>query len=310
MIPATFVVAEHGLARLGTCTEEAVHQFLDVLDAAEASARVVAWEEVFSVPTDPFPTLSDFLYRPDSPMDRDLRLLLGRRIERMSFWGAAEGSPELEWTDGDDSVDIAPSIGLCVSRVGAEPWALLSLAASPSIAGLCQMRPLGGTGSAAAVWCVVEIDHLTAFWRDSLTRYEATPTEISAASAAAFPRTHFAPEVWTQTNRFEGSWRDVRERLVEVLSGLDDGATAVFAVESQNDMRARVMSATYGVDCSPESPNTHRNATAMRRREAEFDGIVHVCEWHAKLEPHQNRVHFAVAEGRLLVGIFAKHLPT
>ena len=74
-------------------------------------------------------------------------------------------------------------------------------------------------------------------------------------------------------------------------------------------IRAR-MKALAGVDCSMESPSTHGNLAAMREREVDFGGHTLLCEWHAKLERHQNRVHFKVQNGRVFVGMFVDHLST
>ncbi len=52
----------------------------------------------------------------------------------------------------------------------------------------------------------------------------------------------------------------------------------------------------------------------MRLRDVEFNGQVYHCEWHSKIEPHRNRIHFCVidgiAEARVLIGIFHEHLAT
>ncbi|MQY29478.1 hypothetical protein [Nocardia aurantia] len=70
------------------------------------------------------------------------------------------------------------------------------------------------------------------------------------------------------------------------------------------------MSVVAEVVCSPESANTHANRAAMRRRTVRFGDRSIVCEWHAKLEPTRNRVHFAIEEDRVYIGLFVDHLPT
>jgi hypothetical protein len=48
-------------------------------------------------------------------------------------------------------------------------------------------------------------------------------------------------------------------------------------------------------------------------RDIEFGGEIHRCEWHAKLEPQRNRIHFALPcaglGDRVLIGMFVEHLP-
>ena len=52
----------------------------------------------------------------------------------------------------------------------------------------------------------------------------------------------------------------------------------------------------------------------MRLRDVEYGGEVYRCEWHSKLEPHRNRIHFHVIGGKgepeVLIGIFHEHLAT
>lgn len=52
----------------------------------------------------------------------------------------------------------------------------------------------------------------------------------------------------------------------------------------------------------------------MRERDVTHDGTVFRCEWHAKLEPNRNRIHFSEPSehlaGRVLAGIFVDHLNT
>ena len=68
-----------------------------------------------------------------------------------------------------------------------------------------------------------------------------------------------------------------------------------------------------GIEVSIEG-NTRNSESLMRLRDVEFRGQTHRCEWHSKIEPHRNRIHFCVidnmAETRILIGIFTEHLPT
>jgi hypothetical protein len=63
-----------------------------------------------------------------------------------------------------------------------------------------------------------------------------------------------------------------------------------------------------------QSPNTHRNSAAMNQRDVLFGRHSIRCEWHLKIQPHRDRVHFmfghqSVDPSKILVGIFAEHLP-
>jgi hypothetical protein len=152
---------------------------------------------------------------------------------------------------------------------------------------------------------------LPAFWR-SLFALESVPEdEFFALSMLAFPSSVFHPNLSFQ--RFDGSYPLLRDRVVAVLAALDD----YFGIEFRkcNGLPHQVQAAfgRYGFDLSPESPNTRKSERLMRLRDVEYEGRVYRCEWHAKLEPHRNRIHFAVtnnSDDRIFVGIFADHLPT
>jgi hypothetical protein len=64
---------------------------------------------------------------------------------------------------------------------------------------------------------------------------------------------------------------------------------------------------------SRESVKTHSNNSAMRLRDVEFNGDKITCEWHTKLRPEIDRIHFAFGGScgdKILIGIFVDHLPT
>jgi len=53
----------------------------------------------------------------------------------------------------------------------------------------------------------------------------------------------------------------------------------------------------------------------MKEREVIIDGELIICEYHIKLTPTYDRIHFHpgkqdIAEGKIIIGIFAKHLNT
>ena len=73
------------------------------------------------------------------------------------------------------------------------------------------------------------------------------------------------------------------------------------------------ISSRLGIQISIEG-NTRGSGRLMRLRDVEFRGQVYRCEWHSKLEPNRNRIHFQVIDGiaetKILIGIFHEHLAT
>ncbi|OHU86488.1 MULTISPECIES: hypothetical protein [Pseudoalteromonas] len=112
--------------------------------------------------------------------------------------------------------------------------------------------------------------------------------------------------------------QDLYKWIVEVLSYLNDFGQEKY-LESPGQFINHASS--NGVDLSPESPNTKSSAKKMRERDISIKSQSVRCEWHAKYLHDRGRIHFHFGinllpeitqetKGRLIVGIFAKHLTT
>ncbi|WP_417355700.1 hypothetical protein [Gallaecimonas pentaromativorans] len=106
--------------------------------------------------------------------------------------------------------------------------------------------------------------------------------------------------------------------LLKHLDYLNDYAQSDFNGESHFFIRK---AASKGVELSPDSSKTHENARAMKERNVDVEGSSILCEWHTKITKTAGRVHFnfgkSVSEevanvtgGRVIIGIFNKHLTT
>ena len=73
------------------------------------------------------------------------------------------------------------------------------------------------------------------------------------------------------------------------------------------------VAATVGLDLSIEG-GTRQSERLMALRDVTFGNRHYRCEWHSKLEPHRNRIHFHpgddATDGCVLIGIFTEHLRT
>ena len=99
-------------------------------------------------------------------------------------------------------------------------------------------------------------------------------------------------------------------KVVDHLGRINDSFPEVYAAE--NGMPNEI-SSWLGIDVSIEG-NTRSSERLMRLRDVEFRGQVYRCEWHSKIEPNRNRIHFRVIDGasetEILIGIFHEHLRT
>ena len=163
----------------------------------------------------------------------------------------------------------------------------------------------------AEIFFFAASSELVKFWR-RLYELEDTPEEdFFALAHRAFPALIFHADL--SFRRFSGAYRDLRPAVVTHLAVLNDQFMAAY--EQANGIARQIESALASAGCtgvSPESPGTHKNQQAMSQRDVQHDGATVRCEWHAKLEPHRNRIHFAFGDrfgGRVFIGIFAEHLP-
>ena len=154
---------------------------------------------------------------------------------------------------------------------------------------------------------------LEEFYRFMLSFEEVSRQEFPKWTAFAFERLRFALEVSSQIGRFRQRYEAIRDDIIKHLSVINDEFVSML-VEGATlpDICKRVK-----IDISPESPKTHGNASAMKEREVEFEGKKIVCEFHSKLTPTHDRIHFSPTLRKdqkdrqyLVVGPFAEHLTT
>lgn len=148
-------------------------------------------------------------------------------------------------------------------------------------------------------------------WRSVFDTEAVGEQDFFAIAAFAFPTLAFQPQL--RFGRFTGSYMAVRDAVVRILSAIEDHFGSVLTECKGLPYDVDAAMGRYGVDLSPESPKTRASESLMRQRDVDYDGTTYRCEWHAKIEPHRNRIHFTLPtqgpQGHILIGIFAEHLP-
>lgn len=147
-------------------------------------------------------------------------------------------------------------------------------------------------------------------WRSAyLSDHRSDYSMLEAFASEMFPAIEFADSAWSKLGSLDGSPQEIVEGVISHLGVLNDFVVELWNREVTTGAREAQLRA-LGVVASMESPNTHRNRTAMRARSFKFGERTVLCEWHTKLRPDVNRIHFAVNEGRVFVGTIIGHLPT
>ena len=155
------------------------------------------------------------------------------------------------------------------------------------------------------VFVVTPADH-PRFYRTLYSVEHIPEGEFFEVAANAFPNLVFAPTV--DFRHFKGSYALRRTEVVHHLSLINDSFPELYKFEHGLSER---ISIRLGIPVSIEG-NNRNSETLMRTRYVEFGGQAYRCEWHSKLEPHQNRIYFHIGDegtdGKILIGIFHEHL--
>lgn len=305
-----FVIDESGFAfddESPSAVEGSFAAFLGVLEYTRSTpAQVRRSDLLFDIESASGRSLVDHLC--DREIDRDLRTELWSRLDRTTVY--EEVPDEFECDIDGVRTTFAPSACVALSKaLGGYDLACLSTEQAGR-SGVCSVSGVADHPASGEVYFIAREADAPGFWRRLLRRDRHDDADLDGYSELSFPNLVFAEGIWNQISRFEGPRLVVWPILMDTLAGLDDFAVEVWSEQVEPHRRMEQMRLRARVDCSPESPKTHANVKAMKTRTVTFSGDPVVCEWHAKLERHRNRVHFAVRGGRVYVGIFVDHLVT
>lgn len=182
-------------------------------------------------------------------------------------------------------------------------------------------------GIATLHWITDESEHRE-FWRDSIIILGGGKEVLRERAPHAYPDLYFPATAWGGLNDLS-SYLALRQEIWKYLGVLDDSAHWVFtfpppalikgepagpdrtAAPSQQVIEKRFQN--LGLVLSPEKPNVFARKECRTAREIVISDLTLYCHWHAKLQPHIDRIHIhpPVAQSRqkVVVAIFHKHLP-
>lgn len=263
--------------------------------------------------------LCDFVYDPkNSQVSPDTRRLLAILLDKCQSW------PEDE-LGCLDTVQLQPPTGNgSASSTIVDPALSIGVALARGLAGRSIACLVFGGSKRRGFWKASTTEDsdnlfffatpvdLPLFWRSLFGREQVKEHEFFALGQYAFPNLILHPDL--DFGRFDGNYLDLRDKVTRILAAINDEFTA--AMRTHSGIPAQVAAALghLGLDLSPESPSTRSSSKLMAQRTVQLSGESYRCEWHAKLERHRNRIHFALPnpalDGRILVGIFIDHLDT
>ncbi|KUL62711.1 hypothetical protein [Streptomyces sp. NRRL S-1521] len=260
--------------------------------------------------------LYDVLYEGEAPRaGRDARLRMIRLMDRCPSWDTdVAGLPEQVEVAGS-AQELAWS--LCYAWWRARQGQHITCLVFPDgdrrgWLPVSAVDVATGEPVTEEVFHLAEASALSEFWRSLFTREEVPEPEFFGRAHTAFPRLAFADSL--SFRKFDGTYAEMRDWVVQVLSVVHDHFADALARHKGQPHQVQAELGRFGLDLSPESPNTRSKPRAMKQREVDHEGETYRCEWHGKKERHRNRIHFSLPDtrlgGRILIGIFVDHLDT
>lgn len=262
--------------------------------------------------------LCDFLYGTikNDEISRDTRLLLISQLDRCTSWDEDEaGSMDAVTIHQPDSpehptaCDPAFSIGIALEHAGRGHNVACLVFPTANCHGFCQVR---GQGDNAEIFFFSDPDELDVFWRSLFSLERIRESHFFELAELAFPKLVLHPSL--NFRHFEGRYVDLYGKTVQILSAVNDHFATIIESSAGIPHEISAKFGAFGVDLSPESPKTRGSTTLMAHRMVHLNEQGYCCEWHAKLEPHRNRIHFSLPArdlgGRIVIGRFTVHLPT
>lgn len=167
------------------------------------------------------------------------------------------------------------------------------------------------------------------YWRSVIALESFRLDSLLRNASRAYPNLYFVDGVVAQASGLAGGYTASRQRIHLALVALNDWghwaftcappaispADAVapyFGLRPTNQLIEQRF-AGLGLDAAPENPNVYNDRACREARETKVKGKVLYCEWHIKLEPHRNRIHFHPpvheSDDRVIVGMISEHLP-
>jgi hypothetical protein len=235
--------------------------------------------------------LMDVLFSKALLIDDEVRLLLIRELDAITDW------------DNEDDRDSS------------ETFAIAKLTRREPTACIVFEQYAERLPGPPVLHRVAEYKQLLAFYREAPEIGDFDEFAYFRQAALAFPHLFFKPDIARECRRFSEPYRAIRPELTRALAALGDLLPVLCKANTDLRVVQKEFTVTTGFEISPDSPNTHKNQKAMRERDVIIGGTRLRCEWHVKLKPQIDRIHFhfgdaKVSDNRIIVGILTDHLTT
>ncbi len=280
----------------------------------EDEQEIARWSQLEFVQMTPELSIADLLYdEAKSPLDKELRLLFMHTIQRCRHWDD-DFAPTDASLEAPDSFLESHSLEY-VFETNLKHHGVSCLCLKKHDQPIGPLKVKKGDRE-ADIHFVADEESILIFYRSIIETEDLNERRFVEHGRLAFPNLYFAADIHKQFRKFRQDYLRARRLVTRHLSALNDHFRGVYSRSGfQPDLASKEFKTCWDVAMSRESPKTRKNKRAMKEREVVVDNVALCCEWHTKLTPTHDRIHFHqgeedVADGKIVIGIFAEHLST
>ncbi len=241
----------------------------------------------------------------NSIVDKELRQLLLGLLGKCAIW---DEDPSVVVSDDNLHVNgkSYKSLGVAyaVDAVSEGKGVGVLTMIHTSLVGLCSVS---SGGNDYEISFSARPSDLKYFYRTLYALENVSSEDFFNLASKAFPDLLFIDDL--NFAKFNGGY-SLRDAVVKHLSTLNDKFLEFYVSEHGNSAQ---ISIRIGIDVSIEG-ETRSSERLMAMRDVTYEGHTYRCEWHSKIEPNRNRIHFypgdTSTQDKILIGIFIDHLPT
>lgn len=222
-----------------------------------------------------------------------------------------------DWVDRrDETVAFQLAIDRAVERGQTKVGNGVSELRDEGRGGLVTQRDCSGENwwSVEAMFKVADATSFMTSLRGLFIAYQIEEESLKEFAGKMFPQAYF--HVFPTCRKLSIDHQTGIARIIKHLAWLNDEAAIAFETRFHEVIN---LAGSRGLNISPESPNTHSDAEAMKQRQICIAGKTLTCEWHMKFEPTHGRLHFYAFRNRpqeirdltankVIVGIAVDHL--
>jgi len=167
------------------------------------------------------------------------------------------------------------------------------------------------------------------FWQAAIKIEGDSLVSLVNFASHAYPDLYFVDGVLSDADHLAGGYLASRQRVQSALALLDAWGYWAFTQPGPAIAPTDIVPSTagkhpnnqliehrfngFGLMAAPEKPDVRADRSSREAREIVIGGRALYCEWHIKLEPHRNRIHFHApvleSGNKVVIGVIHEHLP-